>query len=112
MCVCACVRACACACVQNCVTQIFDTREVIVTQSTTLAEEFTTNIRLFFLTLDQKIGEQTLSIAFSFVGYTDNITLVLVKAPLRVYYGISTPRALSASRPHPSSRNPIVYERI
>ncbi|CAI8002431.1 WASH complex subunit 4 [Geodia barretti] len=42
---------------RNCVTQIFDTREVSVTQNGTLAEEFATNIRLFFLTIDQKIGE-------------------------------------------------------
>ena len=44
---------------QNCVTQIFDTREVMVTQNTTLAEEFNTNIKLFFQSIDQKIGEQT-----------------------------------------------------
>ena len=44
---------------QNCVTQIFDTREVMVTQNTTLAEEFNTNIKLFFQSIDQKIGKQT-----------------------------------------------------
>ena len=37
---------------------------------------------------------------------SDVVPYVLVKAPLR------TPRALSASRPHPRSRNPVVYERI
>ena len=42
---------------QNCVTQIFDTREVMVTQNTTLAEEFNTNIKLFFQSIDLKIGE-------------------------------------------------------
>ena len=42
---------------QNCVTQIFDTREVMVTQNTTLAEEFNTNIKLFLQSIDLKIGE-------------------------------------------------------
>ena len=56
---------CASVCgVQNCVTQIFDTREVSVTQNGTLAEEFATNIRLFFLTIDQKIGESFFSLLF------------------------------------------------
>ena len=56
---------CASVCgVQNCVTQIFDTREVSVTQNATLAEEFATNIRLFFLTIDQKIGESFFSLLF------------------------------------------------
>lgn len=42
---------------QNCVTQIFDTREVGITQNATLAEEFGTNIKLYFQTIDQKIGK-------------------------------------------------------
>ena len=38
---------------------------------------------------------------------------VLVKALLRVYYGNSLRRVpYQASRPHPSSRIPVVYERI
>ena len=53
--------AASCICIllslQNCVTQIFDTREVEVTQNTTLAEEFTINIRMFFHNIDRKIGE-------------------------------------------------------
>ena len=52
--------AASCVCVllslQNCVTQIFDTREVEVTQNTTLAEEFSINIRMFFHNIDRKIG--------------------------------------------------------
>ena len=42
---------------QNCVTQIFDTREVGITQNATLAEEFGTNVKLYFQTIDQKIGK-------------------------------------------------------
>ena len=45
---------------QQCVLQIFDTREVMVTQNTTLAEEFATNLRLIFQHIQTRIGQHTL----------------------------------------------------
>ena len=42
---------------QSCIEQIYDTREVNVSQNQQLAEEFALNIRNIFLFLETRIGE-------------------------------------------------------
>lgn len=60
--VCACVSVCMCdispsPLCQTCVTQLFDTREVNVSQNQTLSEEFAINLRNIVQYLESRIGE-------------------------------------------------------